>query len=156
VRRALLVSRLPAARLEVEITETALMADPEQARSVLLELRRIGVTIALDDFGTGYSSLAYLATLPVDLVKIDRSFVIAMTRDPFVETIVVYILELCRALGVKTLAEGIETPEQAALLLRHGCNFGQGFLYAKGMTAREIVPRRYGPRLDVDRPAVAA
>jgi len=66
-----------------------------------------------------------------------------MSRDPFVETVVIYILELCRALGVKTLAKGIETPEQAALLLQHGCDYCQGFLYAKSIPAKEIVPRYY-------------
>jgi diguanylate cyclase (GGDEF)-like protein len=138
VQQALAKSGLPAHRLELEITETALMTDPAHAREILMALRQLGVSLALDDFGTGYSSLAYLATLPVDLVKIDRSFVQAMLQDRVVETVVVSIFQLCSNIGVSTLAEGIETPEQAALLRAHGCKFGQGFLYSKARPSQDI------------------
>jgi diguanylate cyclase (GGDEF)-like protein len=138
IQSVLAASGLPARRLELEITETALMADPALARSTLIDLHRIGVTLALDDFGTGYSSLAYLATLPVDLVKIDRSFVCTMLTDRLVETVVTSILQLCSKMGVSTLAEGIESPEQIELLLRHGCAYGQGYLFAQAMPAAAV------------------
>jgi diguanylate cyclase (GGDEF)-like protein len=139
VQQALAQSGLPADRLELEITETALMADPAHAREILMALRRLGVSLALDDFGTGYSSLAYLATLPVNLVKIDRSFVQAMLQDRVVETVVVSIFQLCGNIGISTLAEGIESPEQAAMLLGHGCKLGQGFLYSAARPTQDIV-----------------
>jgi len=145
VQQALTQSGLPAHRLELEITETALMADPARAREILMSLRRLGVTLALDDFGTGYSSLAYLATLPVNLVKIDRSFVQAMLQDKVVETVVVSIFQLCGNIGVSTLAEGIESPEQAAMLRAHGCNLGQGFLYSAARPAQDIAAWRVLP-----------
>jgi EAL domain-containing protein (putative c-di-GMP-specific phosphodiesterase class I) len=138
VQQALAKSGLPAPRLELEITETALMTDPAHAREILMALRRLGVSLALDDFGTGYSSLAYLATLPVDLVKIDRSFVQAMLQDKVVESVVVSIFQLCGNIGVSTLAEGIESPEQADMLRAHGCKLGQGFLYSKARPTQEI------------------
>jgi EAL domain-containing protein (putative c-di-GMP-specific phosphodiesterase class I) len=138
VGQALRMTGLPAHRLELEITETALMSKPEEGRSILLDLRQLGVKIALDDFGTGYSSLAYLSTLPVDVVKLDRAFVVAMRYDTKVQTVVASIIQLCQSLGVTTLAEGIEDKHQLDLLLRHGCQLGQGFLYDPALPAAAI------------------
>ncbi|NYG32336.1 EAL domain-containing protein [Sphaerotilus montanus] len=122
-------SGLPAPRLELEITETALMHDPDRALACVQSLRALGVGIALDDFGTGYSSLAQLATLPVDTLKIDRSFVAALGREGGgqAEAIVRLIVQLARTMGMHTLAEGVETDRQRAVLRACGCEMVQGF-----------------------------
>jgi EAL domain-containing protein (putative c-di-GMP-specific phosphodiesterase class I) len=114
------------ALLSVEITETLLVADDEVASAAVRALRRLGVEIAIDDFGTGYSSLAYLSYLPASLVKLDRSFV-ARLSDPSGETIVRWIVDLTRSLGLQLCAEGVETEEQRRRLLEMGCPQGQGF-----------------------------
>ena len=114
----------------LEITETALMRDPAAAADVLRELKALGVHVAIDDFGTGYSSLAYLQQLPVDSLKIDRTFIAASARsresDPLIQTLV----QLGRALGLRTVAEGIEDEAQLAHLRELGCDTGQGYLFA--------------------------
>jgi predicted signal transduction protein with EAL and GGDEF domain len=116
---------LAPARLSVEITESALMADPAAARGILQQLRDLGVDLAIDDFGTGYSSLAYLRHLPVDCLKVDRSFV-AELADGHPE-IASAVIALARTLGLRTVAEGVETPEQARELAGLGATFLQGF-----------------------------
>ncbi|WP_338413224.1 EAL domain-containing protein [uncultured Sphaerotilus sp.] len=123
-------SGLAAPRLELEITETALMHDPDRALACVQALRALGLGIALDDFGTGYSSLAQLATLPVDTLKIDRSFVAALGREGGgqAEAIVRLIVQLARTMGMHTLAEGVETDRQRAVLRACGCELVQGFL----------------------------
>jgi EAL domain-containing protein (putative c-di-GMP-specific phosphodiesterase class I) len=143
VRKALQSSGLRPERLEVEITETTLMRNPGQAQVILAELRQLGVRIALDDFGTGYSSLAYLATLPLDVLKIDRSFVTQMSENNTVDVIVATILNLGETLGLTTLAEGIEMSDQATHLCRHGCRLGQGFLFDGALAATQIAPHFY-------------
>ncbi|MEX8493547.1 putative bifunctional diguanylate cyclase/phosphodiesterase [Sphaerotilus sp.] len=122
-------SGLPAPRLELEITETALMHDPDRALACVQSLRALGLGIALDDFGTGYSSLAQLATLPVDTLKIDRSFVVALGREGGgqAEAIVRLIVQLARTMGMHTLAEGVESDQQRAVLRACGCEMVQGF-----------------------------
>ncbi|NJC34349.1 diguanylate cyclase (GGDEF)-like protein [Sphingomonas jejuensis] len=117
-------------RLIVELTESAIIADPERAMGVMAALRELGVELALDDFGTGYSNLSYLQRLPIDMLKIDRSFVTGMLTDRDKGAIVRAILSLAQAFGLRTTAEGIESPELAALLAALGCTRGQGFLYA--------------------------
>ena len=121
---------LPAERLRLEITETALMEDAVRSASVLGSLRDLGVRIEIDDFGTGYSSLNYLRLLPVDLVKIDRSFIADLGRNADAEAIVRSILGLANGLGLDVLAEGIETEGQLERLQAMGCTMGQGFLFA--------------------------
>jgi len=116
---------LAAERLSVELTESALMKDPDAARAILLELRGLGVQISIDDFGTGYSSLAYLRHLPVDCLKVDRSFV-AELADGHGE-ITSAVIALARSLGLCTVAEGVETVEQAEELTRLGATYLQGF-----------------------------
>ena len=121
----------PPQRLEVEITEDALVADIEAARALLQSLRNLGVRIALDDFGTGYSSLRHLRELPFDTLKIDRSFVEAMTESDEALTIVKAIIQLAKSLGLSVTAEGIETEAQAVTLRALGCQRGQGFLFGR-------------------------
>jgi diguanylate cyclase (GGDEF)-like protein len=120
------------ARLIIEVTEGSLLDDPERVRATLERLRRIGIGAALDDFGTGYSSLSYLHSLPLRMLKIDRSFVHALDEGmPATTTVVAAILALARALGIQVIAEGIETPAQRSALLRMGCEFGQGYLLGR-------------------------
>ncbi len=138
VTNALAESGLPAHRLELEITENVLIDDTERARSVLDELKKIGVNLAMDDFGTGYSSLGYLQRFSFDRLKIDRSFVAAMPTDSGSRSIVQAILGLARALGVEVTAEGVETAEQYMLLRAEGCPEVQGYLFARPMPAHDL------------------
>jgi diguanylate cyclase (GGDEF)-like protein len=130
VRTALTVSGLDPSRLVIEITESALMRDVEQSAARIRALKEIGVHVAIDDFGTGYSSLAYLQQLPVDSLKIDRSFVSAMDPTPESQAIVRTIVQLGRELGLKTLAEGVETTGQVDQLRGERVDEAQGFLLA--------------------------
>ncbi|MBA3728564.1 MAG: EAL domain-containing protein, partial [Actinobacteria bacterium] len=130
----------------VEITETAAMADPERTQEILLGLRGEGLRFAIDDFGTGYSSLSRLRDLPVDTLKIDRSFVTPLPRDPQAGALVTSIIQLANGLGMVPLAEGIETDEQRRFLTAHGCVFGQGYLFSHAVPGAEIPGRlRFNP-----------
>jgi diguanylate cyclase (GGDEF)-like protein len=124
-------------RLEIEITETALVQDLEGAQQVLGALRDAGVRIALDDFGTGYSSLYHLRNFKVDKIKIDRTFIEDMERHPEAFVLLNALLGFGRGLGLTVTAEGVEQPGQAAILLQQGCEQAQGFLFGKAMTADE-------------------
>ncbi len=139
VRQALTDAGVSADRLMIELTESAVIGDPDIALSVLRELKSLGTRIAMDDFGTGYSNLAYLQELPLDVLKIDRSFVDRMVEDKDKAAIVRTIQSLAEALEMKTTAEGVETREQADALTRIGCNFGQGYLFARPMRAAEAL-----------------
>ena len=125
----------------VEITETSAMRDPERANAVLWDLHQRGLKLALDDFGTGYSSLSRLRNLPVDVLKIDRSFVTGVDLDPQSAKIVAAFIQLGQGLGMTTLAEGIETEGEWRFLAEHGCELGQGFYFARPLQAREISRR---------------
>jgi diguanylate cyclase (GGDEF)-like protein/PAS domain S-box-containing protein len=131
-------SGLPPSRLELEITESVLLNDPEAELGALGELKRAGVRIALDDFGTGYSSLSYLRRMRIDKIKIDRSFVGALGRDEAALALVRSIIGIGRQLNIQINAEGVETEEQARLLRQEGCAEVQGFLFAKPMGATEF------------------
>lgn len=124
-------ARYPLDRLTIEITESAIVENVEIARAVAQELKELGCRLSLDDFGTGYSSLVHLQALPFDELKVDRSFVQGMTTCRESRKIVAAVVGLGRSLGVKTVAEGVETEKQAEMLLRLGCNLGQGWLYGK-------------------------
>jgi diguanylate cyclase (GGDEF)-like protein len=131
VRSALEDSGLPPRRLELEITESLLMEDREKTALILGELARMGVSVAVDDFGTGYSNLTYLADLPFQKLKIDRSFVNRIELEGNTGAIISTIVGLSRALGVHTTAEGVENENQATLLRAAGCDVGQGYLYGR-------------------------
>lgn len=125
------LTKLSAEQLEVEITEGILLNDMDHAIDILNQLRDLGVGISLDDFGTGFSSLNYLRQLPIDVLKIDRSFICNMFEDPKNQAIVKTIIELGHHLGIKVIAEGIETTEEAEFLRDNGCHIGQGYLFAR-------------------------
>jgi EAL domain-containing protein (putative c-di-GMP-specific phosphodiesterase class I) len=125
-------------QLVVELTETALMDDPDVAARQLRALKALGARIAIDDFGTGYSSLDHLRRFPIDVIKIDRSFVARMLRDPQGEALVHALVGLSDALGLGTVAEGIEHSQQVQLLRDHKCQRGQGFLFAHPLLAEDL------------------
>jgi diguanylate cyclase (GGDEF)-like protein len=124
-------AELPPERLEIEVTETAMMSDPETAAMIIDELHRAGIRISMDDFGTGQSSLGRLRELKLDKVKIDRAFIMAIGEDKPAEHIVRAILEMCAGLDLTVVAEGIEEMNQAESLKRYGCHAGQGYLFGK-------------------------
>ncbi|MBM3110329.1 MAG: EAL domain-containing protein [Pseudomonas sp.] len=138
VNNLLQIYRLPPRSLELEVTETGLMEDISTAAQHLLSLRRSGALIAIDDFGTGYSSLSYLKSLPLDKIKIDKSFVQDLFDDDDDATIVRAIIQLGKSLGMQVIAEGVETAEQEAYIIAQGCHEGQGYHYSKPLPAREL------------------
>ncbi len=153
IETALSVHDLPASCLTVEVTEDSVVSDPARARDVMARLSRMGVRLALDDFGTGYSSLTHLRELPVDQVKIDRSFVSQMREQPTDTAIIASTLHLTQALGLQAVAEGVEDEETWQELCRAGCQLMQGFVLSRPVPADEI------PDLvsaAIDRPAASS
>jgi diguanylate cyclase (GGDEF)-like protein/PAS domain S-box-containing protein len=138
VTRVLNHTGLDARFLELEITETAVMENAAEASSLLAALNSRGLHIAVDDFGTGYSSLAYLKRFPIDTLKIDRSFVRDITDDPDDAAITSAIVAIARSLGLQTVAEGVETERQLALLRQYGSHLAQGYLFSKPLPAGEL------------------
>jgi len=138
VRRVLLESGLAPNTLRLEITESTIMRDVDGTISTLAQLKALGVELAVDDFGTGYSSLAYLRRLPLDVLKIDRSFVDGIEFEQEDRAIVRAILSLARSLGLSVTAEGIETEGQALLLREWNCESGQGYLFSRALTAADL------------------
>ncbi|MDQ7797665.1 MAG: EAL domain-containing protein [Candidatus Edwardsbacteria bacterium] len=124
--------------LTMEITESVFVEDLGFAQSVLKQLKKVGVAISIDDFGTGYSSLSYLKKLPVDFVKIDQSFVHDVTSDPDTASIVTSITNMAKSLGLKTIAEGVETEEQCKVLRLLRCDMGQGYFFSPAMNAADF------------------
>ena len=135
----------PPSRLGLEITETTLADRSEQMHQVLADLRALGIVVALDDFGTGYSSLSYLSTLPVDGLKIDRSFVSVMGSSRQSLMLARSVVQLALALDLRTIAEGVETSEQADLLKGMGCDYGQGYYWARPLAADDYAEYLRGP-----------
>jgi len=135
VREALASSELAPSELTLEVTESVLMDGIENAVSTLNELRHMGVTLSIDDFGTGYSSLNYLATLPIDALKVDRSFIERMSEEGDGSEIVKAIFKLGQALSKQVFAEGIETGDQLSRLQALGCEYGQGYLLSRPVDA---------------------
>lgn len=138
LRTALLPVDGDASALALEVTESVLIGNMEQAIRVLTQVRGLGIPVAIDDFGTGYSSLAYIVTLPVDEVKIDRAFIRKLTEDLSYRDIVATCISLARNLHLKVVAEGVETAEQACELRKLGCDLAQGFLYSPPVSAEQM------------------
>jgi len=139
IGRILLDSELPAGRLELELTESVLAHEAERAIDLVNKLHQLGVAIAIDDFGTGYSSLSYLRQFRVDQLKIDRSFVAGIGLDPGAEAIVRAIIGLAKSLNLRTLAEGVETAEQAQFLREANCDAVQGYYYCVPLDERGLL-----------------
>jgi EAL domain-containing protein (putative c-di-GMP-specific phosphodiesterase class I) len=135
VVQTLTETRLDPVCLELELTETSIMENPEAAAELLTEIRDLGARVAIDDFGTGYSSLSYLKRLPIDTVKLDRSFVKGATSHPDDAALVMAIITLAHNLGLKVIAEGVETDEQMNFLRLLRCDEAQGYLFSKPVPA---------------------
>ena len=151
VTSALSGSNISGHRMTLELTESAFINDPEGAKKLLESLKALDTNLAMDDFGTGYSNLAYLQQLPIDVLKIDRSFIAGMMVDKDKRAIVRTVLSLARALGMKTTAEGIETQEISEILRRLGCSVGQGYFFARPLNAETAYSF-----LEADRASLAA
>jgi EAL domain-containing protein (putative c-di-GMP-specific phosphodiesterase class I) len=140
-QRALEASGLDPAYLELELTEGTVMMDVERAIKVMKELKRIGVQLAIDDFGTGYSSLAYLKRFPIDTLKVDQSFIRDIASSVSDAEIARTIVQLAHGLGLRVVAEGVETMEQLLFLKEQRCHHIQGFFYSPPVTHDEIGAR---------------
>jgi EAL domain-containing protein (putative c-di-GMP-specific phosphodiesterase class I) len=138
IARALTVSSVDPSKLTLEITETSVMSDAEYAMRVLNRLSAMGLTLAIDDFGTGYSSLSYLKRLPVNEVKIDKSFVLNMQEDENDAVIVRSIIDLARNLGLRVVAEGVETTDAWEALRGMGCDIAQGYYISRPLPADQF------------------
>lgn len=138
VKSALSELGLAPSSLKLEITEGVIMRDIEATIGILRELKALGVQIAVDDFGTGYSSLSYLKRLPLDVIKIDRSFVTGIGHNPEDTAIVQAIIAMAKSLNLSVTGEGVETAEQSDLLRAWGCDRGQGYLFARPLEARDL------------------
>ena len=139
--------------IELELTESMLMKDIQQTTGKLQQLKEMGFSISVDDFGTGFSSLNYLRHFPLDVLKIDQSFVRELFDDDAALAIIDSIIALANALGMRTVAEGVETADQRLMLQRHGCNTLQGYLIARPLPEEEFMrwvrqyPATQGPEL---------
>ena len=138
VKRVLLETGLPAANLELEVTESFIMGESAQAIEVLRKVRELGVVLAIDDFGTGYSSLSYLKSLPVQRLKIDKSFIRDIPDDPNDIAITRAVIALAKSLNLNLVGEGVETETQRRFLVDEGCQFGQGYLLYRPMSASDL------------------
>jgi diguanylate cyclase (GGDEF)-like protein/PAS domain S-box-containing protein len=130
-------SGFPPQHLKLEITESSIIDDPEEAIALIQQIKAMQIQLSLDDFGTGYSSLSHLHRLPLDYLKIDRSFISDLESNPTNRSFVETIIQLARQLNLKIICEGIESAAQAAILTTIGCDYGQGFLYARPLPAAE-------------------
>jgi diguanylate cyclase (GGDEF)-like protein len=153
VDRTLREAGFPASALTIEITEGAFMREPERVRRTLEALRALGAQVAIDDFGTGYSSLSYLKDLPVDLLKIDRSFITGLPKSEANTAIVAAAIELAHRLGLQVVAEGVETDEQYECLEALGCDLIQGFLISRPVPASALATMMEEASLDVSQAA---
>ena len=138
VQRALDNSGLEAQYLNIELTESALMEHPHLAEEMLHQLKSTGINLSIDDFGTGYSSLSYLQRFPIDVVKVDRSFVMRVVDDPDSQAIVKTVFSLGASLGLKVVAEGVETEEQLKFIEGEGCRYVQGYLFYRPMSPQDV------------------
>jgi len=134
IEQSIASSGAPAENLELEITESMVMQDVESNNQLIQKLQSMGISFAIDDFGTGYSSFSYLKTLPVNTLKIDRTFIKDIPDDEVDMEITAAIVAVAHNLKLKVIAEGVETIEQQAFLMKLGCDIGQGYLYSKPVT----------------------
>ncbi|MCB2052588.1 MAG: EAL domain-containing protein, partial [Novosphingobium sp.] len=142
VRRVLEATGLAAERLELEITESVFMADPHATKRMFDRLKKLGVRLALDDFGTGYSSMSYLSRAPFDKIKIDQSFVRGATEDNSSNAAIIRaIVSLAQALGMITVAEGVEAKDELDLVTSFGATLIQGYVFAKALPQAEVLER---------------
>jgi EAL domain-containing protein (putative c-di-GMP-specific phosphodiesterase class I) len=141
IRTMLTNCGIPPSCLQLEITESLLVRDLERVSSVLQEISDSGITIAIDDFGTGYSSLSLLKTLPIDILKVDQSFVRDLSEEPGETAIVSAIISMARALALRVVAEGVENEMQLALLKTLGCDEYQGYYFSEPLPANELMQR---------------
>ena len=141
VASTLAATGLLAKQLHLELTETAVLGDEVQASALLSRLRATGVKVWLDDFGTGFSGLSHLRRVPVDGVKIDRSFVADVLRDPDDLALTTAIIAMAHSLGITVVAEGIETEGQYDILRERGCDQGQGFWFGRPMSATDVAAK---------------
>jgi EAL domain-containing protein (putative c-di-GMP-specific phosphodiesterase class I) len=141
VQQVLRETGVPAAQLELELTESVLMANAEYATERLQTFRRLGVSIAVDDFGTGYSSLAYLRRLPITTLKIDKAFIddLGHPGDNEDAAITTTVIAMAHSLGLRVVAEGVETQAQQRFLLQHGCDMVQGYLLSRPLNAADCL-----------------
>ena len=152
IAHALARTELPPELLELEITESMMMENPERAAQTLHEIKEMGVHVSIDDFGTGYSSLARLKKFPIESVKIDRSFIRDIASDPDDAAIVAAVIAMAHGLRLKVIAEGVETADQLRFLRERNCDEIQGFYFSRPSSAVDIVDfaQRFGPtRLEV-------
>jgi EAL domain-containing protein (putative c-di-GMP-specific phosphodiesterase class I) len=138
VQQILFETGFPAHLLELELTESAIMANESSAFDTLLTLHQLGIQLAIDDFGTGYSSFSYLKKYRLDVLKIDKSFIDDVPLDNDSNEIVSAIISMARVLKLKTLAEGVEEAEQLEFLRAHGCDYYQGYYCSKPLPAAEF------------------
>jgi predicted signal transduction protein with EAL and GGDEF domain len=150
VKSALAKTGLAARRLELELTESALLRNDAETLATLRQLKKIGVAVVLDDFGTGYSSLTYLRLFPFDKIKIDRTFVSEISTNYECAAIVAAVINLARGLDMVATAEGVETQDQVDLLRAAGCTQAQGYLYAKPRPASELIFSQARPGFDIE------
>jgi diguanylate cyclase (GGDEF)-like protein/PAS domain S-box-containing protein len=155
VERALRSAELDPGRLDLELTEGILVEKREEAVAILKRLKALGVQIAVDDFGTGYSSLSYLSRLPIDCLKIDRSFVNRVNEHGHDAAIAQAVISLAHSLGLRVVAEGVETAEQMGFLSSHGCDEGQGYLYSPAVRADAMANLLANGSLDTDKRSAA-
>jgi EAL domain-containing protein (putative c-di-GMP-specific phosphodiesterase class I) len=152
IAQALDEAQLAPEHLEIELTESLVMADVERAIGVLRELKALGVQLSIDDFGTGYSSLSYLKRFPIDVLKIDRSFVNDITTDTDDAAIVSTIISLAHSLRLQVIAEGVETEAQLAYLRQHDCDQMQGYFFSPPVSAEAFARmQEEGKRLPIPR-----
>ena len=140
------VTAVDPSRVTLEFTESALMRDTEATVETLRQLKELGLRLAIDDFGTGYSSLNYLRRFPIDELKIDRSFVAQMSREPAQLAVVRSVLRLAETLNLRAVAEGIEDEAQLHNLRQLGADYGQGFLFGEGMAPDQVDQLLRSPR----------
>ncbi|MEK7734925.1 MAG: EAL domain-containing protein, partial [Pseudomonadota bacterium] len=146
IRGVLEETGLDPARLDIELTESIIVHDPAAVTAILAGIEKLGVQISIDDFGTGYSSLSYLKRFPIDVLKVDQSFVRDIATDPDDAAIVRAIITMAHALGIQTIAEGVETREQLAFLRENSCDAMQGYYFSRPVPGDEITAMLHAKR----------